>query len=257
MAGYRCPGRAAASNAGRCRRARARRISEAGARRAGGAGAGYIGLEVAEGLLARGLDVTVVERLDAPMGAVLDADMAGAVTDAMRDAGADQAGTAVSGFTAKGGQVAMVETEAGADGLNWWSSGRATPHVDLACNAGIGVGESGGIIVDQMRTSAPNRLGRGRLRRVAPSRQRSGRLLPAKQAGLPGPTLRAARSALVAAVGTAITKFQHLEIARTGLTEREAQAAGFDAFGLINKPPSRAHYYPGRSRCASRSWPSR
>ena len=35
-------------------------------------GAGYIGLEVAEGLLERGLEVTVVERLDAPMAAVLD-----------------------------------------------------------------------------------------------------------------------------------------------------------------------------------------
>ena len=36
-------------------------------------GAGYIGLEVAEALLERGLDVTVVERLEAPMGAVLAA----------------------------------------------------------------------------------------------------------------------------------------------------------------------------------------
>ena len=76
-------------------------------------GAGYIGLEVAEGLLKRGLHVTVVERLDAPMGAVLDADMAADFAGAMRAAGIDlRLGTAVTGFTVLGGRVAAVEQRA-------------------------------------------------------------------------------------------------------------------------------------------------
>ena len=76
------------------------RLLVAGARRAVVVGAGYIGLEVAEALLERGLHVTVVERLDAPMGAVLDADMATDVAGAMRAAGIDlRLGTAVTGFT--------------------------------------------------------------------------------------------------------------------------------------------------------------
>ena len=66
--------------------AQVERLLAAGARRAVVVGAGYIGLEVAEGLLERGLEVTVVERLDAPMAAVLDADMAAGVAAAMRAA---------------------------------------------------------------------------------------------------------------------------------------------------------------------------
>jgi pyruvate/2-oxoglutarate dehydrogenase complex dihydrolipoamide dehydrogenase (E3) component len=55
--------------------AKVERLLIAGARRAVVVGAGYIRLEVAEGLFRRGLQVTVVERLDAPMNAVLDADI--------------------------------------------------------------------------------------------------------------------------------------------------------------------------------------
>ena len=46
-------------------------------------------------------------------------------------------------------------------------------------------------------------------------------------------------------LGTAITKFQNLEIARTGLTEREAAAVGLGAFGVTTDASSRANYYPG------------
>ena len=46
-------------------------------------------------------------------------------------------------------------------------------------------------------------------------------------------------------LGTAITNFRNLEIGRTGLTEAEAGAAGFDAIGVTTEASSRAHYYPG------------
>ena len=46
-------------------------------------------------------------------------------------------------------------------------------------------------------------------------------------------------------LGTAITRFQNLQIARTGLTEKEAAAAGLDALGVTTESSSRAHYYPG------------
>ena len=46
-------------------------------------------------------------------------------------------------------------------------------------------------------------------------------------------------------LGTAITRFQALELTRTGLTEREAGAAEFDTFGAITEAPSPAHHHPG------------
>ena len=89
--------------------ARLEQLLAAGARRAVVVGAGYIGLEVAEALLARGLAVTVVEQRDAPMAAVLDADMSAAVADAMRSAGVDlRLATSVTGFTLREGRVAAV-----------------------------------------------------------------------------------------------------------------------------------------------------
>ncbi len=131
----------------------------AGARRAVVVGAGYIGLEVAEGLLQRSLQVTVVERLDAPMGAVLDADMAIDVADAMRAAGIDlRLGTAVTGFTVDGGRVRAVETAAGPVEADLVVIGLGVrPNAELARAAGVGVGESGGIQVDDhLRTDTPH-----------------------------------------------------------------------------------------------------
>ncbi len=233
--------------------AKVERALVAGARRAVVVGAGYIGLEVAEGLLARGLDVTVVERLDAPMGAVLDADMAAAVADAMRTAGIDlRLGTAVTGFKVIDGRVTAVETAAGpvtADLVVIGLGVRA--NADLARAAGIGVGETGGIIVDDhLLTGTPHVWAAGD---CVESRHRiSGRAVVIalgthanKQGRAVGTNIAGGEASFGGVLGTAITKFQQLEIARTGLTERETAAAGLDAFGVITAASSRAHYYPG------------
>jgi NADPH-dependent 2,4-dienoyl-CoA reductase/sulfur reductase-like enzyme len=225
----------------------------AGARRAVVVGAGYIGLEVAEGLLARGLTVTVIERLDAPMGAVLDADMAAAIADAMRTAGIDlRLDTSVTGFTVSGGRVTGVETEAGpvvADLVVIGLGVRA--NTELARAAGIGVGEGGGIIVDdQLRTDTPHVWAAGD---CVESRHRiTGRGVVMalgthanKQGRAAGTNIAGGEAHFGGVLGTAITKFQQLEIARTGLTEREAAAAGLDAYAVTTEASSRAGYYPG------------
>ena len=225
----------------------------AGARRAVVVGAGYIGLEVAECLLARGLDVTVIERLDAPMGAVLDADMAAAVAEAMRAAGIDlQLGTAVTGFTVTDGHVSAVQTGAGSVAADLVLIGLGVrANAELARAAGIEVGEAGGIVVDdRQRTRLPHVWAAGD---CVESRHRvTGRAVVValgthanKQGRVAGTNIAGGEASFGGVLGTAITKFQDLEIARTGLTEREAEAAGLDAFGVITEAPSRAHYYPG------------
>lgn len=233
--------------------AEVQRRLEAGARRAVVVGAGYIGLEVAEGLLERGLNVTVIERLDAPMGAVLDADMAIGVADAMRAAGIDlRLDTAVTGFTAVHGRVTAVETTAGSVAADLVVIGLGVhPNVELARSAGIGVGEAGGIIVDgRLRTDTPHIWAAGD---CVESRHRvTGRSVVValgthanKQGRTAGTNIAGGHATFGGVLGTAITRFQGVEIARTGLTEREACAAGFDFVGVTTEASSRAHYYPG------------
>jgi NADPH-dependent 2,4-dienoyl-CoA reductase/sulfur reductase-like enzyme len=231
----------------------AERRLDAGARRAVVVGAGYIGLEVAEGLLERGLEVTVVERLNAPMGAVLDTDMAAGVADAMRAAGIDlKLGTAVTGFTTVEGRVTSVATASGPIAADLVVIGLGVrANVDLARAAGIGVGEAGGIIVDDhLRTGTPHVWAAGD---CVESRHRiTGRSVVValgthanKQGRAAGTNIAGGDAAFAGVLGTAITKFRTLEIGRTGLTEGEARAAGFDAVGVITEASSRAHYYPG------------
>ena len=229
-----------------------RRI-DAGARRAVVVGAGYIGLEVAEGLLARGLSVTMIERLDAPMGAVLDTDMAAAVAAAMRAASVDlRLGIAVTGFSVIDGHVTAVETAAGSVAADLVVIGLGVrANVGLARAAGVKVGDAGGIIVDDhLRTGTPHVWAAGD---CVESRHRiSGHSVVValgthanKQGRAAGTNIAGGDARFGGVLGTAITKFQNLEIGRTGLTEREAAAAGLDAFGVTTEAPNRAHYYPG------------
>jgi NADPH-dependent 2,4-dienoyl-CoA reductase/sulfur reductase-like enzyme len=229
------------------------KILAAGAQRAVVVGAGYIGLEVAEGLLARGLHVTVVERLDTPMGSVLDADMAVHVAGAMTAAGVDlRLGTAVTGFTVVDGRVTAVETDAGPLAADLVVIGLGVrPNAELARAAGIGVGESGGIQVDDhLRSDTPQVWAAGD---CVESRHRlTGRPLVValgthanKQGRVAGTNLGGGEACFGGVLGTAITRFQDMEIARSGLTEREAAAAGFAAIAVTSEASSRAGYFPG------------
>jgi len=232
--------------------AQVERLLGAGARRAVVVGAGYIGLEVAEGLLERGLAVTVVERLDAPMGAVLDADMAAGVAQAMRAAGIDlRLHTAVTGFTTVGGRVTAVETASGPFEADLVLIGLGVrPNVELARAAGIGVGAAGGILVDNhQRTDTPHIWAAGDC--VESHHRVTGRSVVValgthanKQGRVAGTNIAGGEVTFGGVLGTAITRFKELEIARTGLTEQEAAAAGFDAIGVTTEALNRAHYFP-------------
>ena len=227
-------------------------ILDAGARRAVVVGGGYIGLEVAEALLTRGLHVTVVERQETPMGSVLDADMAAMVAGAMTAAGIDlRLATTVTGFTARGGRVAAVETEAGPLAADLVIIGLGVrPNAELARVAGIGVGESGGIEVDDhLRTDTAQVWAAGD---CVESRHRlTGRPLVValgthanKQGRVAGTNLAGGDASFGGVLGTAITRFQDTEIALTGLTEREATAAGFKVVGVTSEAYNRAGYFP-------------
>lgn len=219
-------------------------------------GAGYIGLEMAEAFLLRGLEVTIVERLEQPMS-TLDPDMGALVATAVRDLGIDlRLGTAVESFGVDDdGWVRSVVTKSGtthdeipADVVVLGLGVR--PNSQFAAAAGIAIGPTGGIATDaRMATSAPDVWAAGdcveNFHRVS---QRPAFIALGthanKQGRVVGINVSGGRARFPGYIGTAVTKVAEVEIGRTGLTEREAIAAGFDAVGASIEAGSRAHYYP-------------
>jgi NADPH-dependent 2,4-dienoyl-CoA reductase/sulfur reductase-like enzyme len=65
-----------------------------------------------------------------------------------------------------------------------------------------------------------------------------------KQGRAAGTHIAGGNAVFAGVLGTAITKFRNLESGRTGLTEGEAGAAGFDAIGVTTEASSRAPCYP-------------
>ena len=123
---------------------------EDSARRAVVVGAGYIGVEMAEAMLTRGLEVTVVDRAPEPFTQI-DPDMGSLVRTAMEGMGITVlTGTAVEGFdTGEDGRVAAVRTADGAIAADIVVLGLGVkPNVELGREAGLQVGQSGGYVTD-------------------------------------------------------------------------------------------------------------
>jgi NADPH-dependent 2,4-dienoyl-CoA reductase/sulfur reductase-like enzyme len=218
-------------------------------------GAGYIGLEVAEAFRMRGLEVTVVELADQPM-VTLDADMAALVVAALDRLGVElRLGEGVESFeVGAAGDVTAVVTSAGSIPADLVVVGLgARPNSALAAAAGVPVGATGGILVDdRMRTQVEQVWAVGdcveSLHRV--TRRGVNIALGThanKQGRVAGTNLGGGDATFLGVLGTAITRVGDAEVARTGLNEREAADAGFDVVTATNTASSRAHYYPGSS----------
>lgn len=215
-------------------------------------GAGYIGLEMAEAFMLRGLEVTVVERLEQPM-ATLDADMAADLADQIRGLGIDlRLGASVSGFEVdEHGWVTAVQTDAGAVPADIVVMGLGVrANSQLAADAGIAVGPSGAIATDdKMQTSVSGIYAAGdcaeSFHRVS---QRPVSIALGthanKQGRVVGVNIGGGDLRFPGVIGTAVTKCGHIEVGRTGLTMVEAADAGFDAVASKITAGSRAHYYP-------------
>ncbi|MCW2680932.1 MAG: FAD-dependent pyridine nucleotide-disulfide oxidoreductase [Frankiales bacterium] len=217
-------------------------------------GGGYIGLELAEACQVRGLDVTVVNRSPTPIG-TFDPDIGAFIADAVANMGIKlvfgQAATSVE--TGPDGRATAVLTADGtrlpADlvvlGLG------VRPNVGLAQAAGIPLGASGGIVVDnRMRTQVPGVWSAGDC--VESWHRLSGqRMVVAlgthanKQGRVAGINLGGGYATFPGVIGTAVTKVCDLEVARTGLSESEAEQAGYCFVTAHVDSTTRAGYFPG------------
>ncbi|MQY09352.1 FAD-dependent oxidoreductase [Actinomadura macrotermitis] len=215
-------------------------------------GGGYIGLEMAEAMVQQGLRVSLVDAAEQPMR-TLDADMGAIVADALRGIGVDlYLGERIEGFDTSGGRVTAVRTAERTLPADLVVLGLGVrPNVEMARAAGIGIGASGGIVTDRrMRTGTEGVWAAGDC--VQTRHLISGEPVAIalgthanKQGRVAGIDIGGGYATFPGVVGTAISKLCKMEVARTGLNEREAAAAGFASLSAVVESTTRAGYHPG------------
>ncbi|MFE6403767.1 FAD-dependent oxidoreductase [Streptomyces alboflavus] len=226
-------------------------------RRAVVIGAGYIGVEMAEALIGRGYEVTVVNRGKEPMS-TLDPDMGRLVREAMTGMGITMVNDAevTKILTADDGRARAVATEDREFPADVVVLGIGVrPETALARAAGLPLGEHGGLLTDlAMRVRGPVADGAiwaggdcvevldlvsGRERHIALGTHAN------KHGQIIGSNVGGGYATFPGVVGTAVSKVCDLEIARTGLREKDARAAGLQYAAVTIESTSRAGYYPG------------
>ncbi|WP_431986710.1 FAD-dependent oxidoreductase [Streptomyces griseoflavus] len=225
-------------------------------RRAVVIGAGYIGVEMAEAMIKRGYEVTVVNRGKEPM-ATLDPDMGRLVHQAMEGMGITMVNDAevTKLLTGDDGRVRAVATESAEYPADVVVLGIGVrPETALARAAGLPLGDSGGLLTDRsMRVRGHENIWAGgdcvEVLDLVSGQQRH---IPLgthanKHGQIIGANAGGGYATFPGVVGTAVSKVCDLEIARTGLRERDARRVGLRFESVTIESTSRAGYYPDAS----------
>jgi NADPH-dependent 2,4-dienoyl-CoA reductase/sulfur reductase-like enzyme len=222
-------------------------------------GAGYIGLEMADALTIRGLQVTQMEQLpevlptvDPELGALVHAELAARGVEVLT-------GTTVQAITRAGpGQPGRLHVQATtADGTTVTRGADMVlvvvgvrPDTALAAGAGAALGIRGAIAVDtQMRTGLPDVFAAGDCV-VTHHRLLGVTYLPLgttahKQGRVAGENALGGHRQFAGSLGTQVVKVFDQAAARTGLRDSEATAAGFDPVTVASQADDHKAYYPG------------
>ena len=216
-------------------------------------GGGFIGLETAEALKNRGLKVTVVEKAPQILPP-FDPDMARLVAYHLQEKDIEIiAGDGIKCFYQNGKFAQEAELESGTRlpmDLAILSIG-VHPELKLARDAGLEIGASGGIAVNErQQTSDPDIYAAGdaveTTHLVTGKRTRIPLAGPAnKQGRVAGANAAGGDLQFHGALGTAIVESMGITAGKTGLTEHEARAHGLKYFVSVTHPLDHAGYYPG------------
>lgn len=216
-------------------------------------GAGFIGLEAAENLKAKGIQVTVIDFASQILPNILDEEMAAYAKKHLLKEGI----RVITGTKAEeilgDSEVTGVKTSAGVLGCQLLiMSAGIRPNTDFLTDSGIEMFR-GTIMVDHtMKTSledvyaagdcvmVTNRItGKPQWSPMGSSANMEGRtlaqILSGKEKTYPG------------VLGTGVVKLPGLNIGRTGLTEEQAKEAGYDVITVLAPTDDKAHYYPDSS----------
>lgn len=232
-----------------------RYIKERSPRDAVVVGGGYIGLEVAESLTLLGMEVSLIEAAGQLAGAY-GPEVARIVEDHLREKGVDClfTGEAAEAFLGdEQGRVRAVrfgDREVEADIVVAGIGVR--PAVSLAREAGAKIGPTGAIRTNnRLETNLPDVWAAGDCAEstnlvtgepgwfpLGDTANQMGRVAGTNAAG--GVPLE-----FPGVLGTGVFKVFDLGVAKTGLSEAEAEAAGFEAVTAAVEARSKAGYYPG------------
>ncbi len=212
------------------------------------AGGGFIGLEMAEALHARGIKVTIAElapqlmiKMDPEFGAMIKAGMEEQGVTVKTGAGLaeinDSSVTLSDGSTVDADMVLL--------------SIGVRPQLTLAKNAGLEIGESGGLVVDDMmRTSDPDIFAAGDMievtHKILGKKLRIPLAGPANRQGrIAGTNVLGGTMKYRGALGTSVVKIFGRTAASTGLCEKTLrdQAIPYDVAYVFKD--DHASYYPG------------
>lgn len=226
---------------------------DAGAKQAIVVGAGFIGLEVAENLRHRGLDVTVVE-LAPQVLPTIDSEMSTYLAQELTEAGIRlELGRKVTAFEADGEYRAVLDDgrKLAADFIVM--SVGVRPNSELAKLAGLELGPRGHITVDEaMRTSNPDIYAAGDAIEVFDPLTGAKTAVPLagpanKQGRIAADNIAGRASAYAGSLGAAVIKVGRLTAAGVGLTERRIKQLELPYRKIYTHPGSNASYYPGGS----------
>ena len=215
-------------------------------------GAGLVGMELAEAFKTRGVAVTVIEMQERVFPTFLDPEVADAVAGYVTGQGIKLLlKEKVERFH---GQEAVREVVTDrrvipADAVILAVGVR--PNVELARNAGLTIGPTGAIAVNEyLETSDPDIYAGGDC--AENTNIISGRKVSApmgsianKHGRVIGDNIAGKRVKFGGVLNTVAVKVLELNVGKTGITEREAVELGYDCVTATVKAPDKPHYMPG------------
>jgi NADPH-dependent 2,4-dienoyl-CoA reductase/sulfur reductase-like enzyme len=229
-------------------------------------GAGYIGLEMADALVTRGLSVIQMEQLpevlptvDPALGGLVHGQLAARGVEVLTGTTVRQITRATTG---QAGRLRVEATDAGGGVVTRMADMvlvvvGVRPDTDLAKAAGAALGVRGAIAVDRsMRTSLPDVFAAGDCV-ITHHRLLGESYLPLgttahKQGRVAGENALGGNREFAGSLGTQVVKIFDQAAARTGLRDHEAAAAGFDPVTIESEADDHKAYYPGSHRITMR-----
>lgn len=217
-------------------------------------GGGFIGLEIAENLMAQGLKVTVADMADQVMPNLFDAEMADYIKRRLQEKGIRiVTGAALEEITGEG-HAAGIRTSVGTiQGDVVVLAIGVRPATGFLSDSGLEMNR-GTIVVDgHQKTNLPD------IYAVGDCAQVHNRITDKGQWSAMGSTANITGRCLAenltgeealygGCLGTGVVRLaEDMNAGRTGLTEAQAKAAGFDPVTITCVTDDKAHYYPGAS----------